>query len=676
MSRPSAGLRRWLSRSLLAALLSAAPAWAAPGSPEARAEDQQLAEWVRRSNDHPQQMLAQLTQHWPDTARADGPREIAWQFARGQMLLAGADFDSADKVAARLIERPGGADRGWLLRGLIEERQSRPVGSLAQRALSGLDKACALDALAKGLPASCDYTATWQALRLRAREEAALGALAAAETTWRQSLALAQAAADPYLTAISHARLAAVLQGLDRLDEMHQSLKAAHVAAGGDSAAAANVRNTEAVIARAQHDLPAARAAMEEALALAERGDQPRLAAQLRTNLVDVLLGQGQTDAAVRTALKALPELQRFKDRFFERTLRHNLALGYIKLHQFDAARRELTRVNELGLDPNELVGGAVEWRELAEAWAEAGRYSEALAAYHAETDLLSRANERRRESALEDLRRKYDTTAKQRDLDLLARDGQLKDQQLANRQLAQQVGLAVGVLLLLSIVLVSVVLVRMRQAHRKLQANQVLLRAQSERDPLTNLSNRRHFLTVMEQLGTQEFHGALLMIDIDHFKNVNDWHGHSAGDLVIVEVGKRITQAVRGSDLVVRWGGEEFLVFAPELATDDLSHLAGRILTGIGAKPVHTDAGELRITASLGFASFPLGSGLKLHWEQAINWADMALYKAKAEGRNRAIGIVGVQAPAAEMLGDILQDFDAACRKGQVQLNTLLGPA
>jgi diguanylate cyclase (GGDEF)-like protein len=172
-------------------------------------------------------------------------------------------------------------------------------------------------------------------------------------------------------------------------------------------------------------------------------------------------------------------------------------------------------------------------------------------------------------------------------------------------------------------------------------------------------------------------FQGALMMIDIDHFKNVNDEHGHAAGDAVIVEVSRRIRAAVRDSDLVVRWGGEEFLVFAPERPGNDLAQMAERVLRSIGGEPIDTPDGPLRITASIGFASFPLGgSTLRLHWEQAVNWADMVLYKAKAEGRNRGVGIAAVEAPNADMLAAILQDFDAASLNGQVKLNVLLGPS
>jgi diguanylate cyclase (GGDEF)-like protein len=216
----------------------------------------------------------------------------------------------------------------------------------------------------------------------------------------------------------------------------------------------------------------------------------------------------------------------------------------------------------------------------------------------------------------------------------------------------------------------------RVRRANQRLKAKQQLLRAQSERDPLTDLANRRHFLAVMERHAQDCFDGALMMVDIDHFKHVNDRNGHAAGDTVICEVARRISDAVRQEDLVVRWGGEEFLVYAPKVGAEPLQQLAERVLLSVGREPVRTEAGALRITVSIGFAHFPLPpTRLPLHWERAVNWADMALYTAKAQGRNRAVGIATVDAADTEALTQIEANFDAACNSQRVTLKHILGP-
>lgn len=677
--------RRWLRWGAgvalaLPLLVAAVPVTA----PDPVTEDTMLANLTRRAFDAPEAMLAELQQRWPTHAGPGQPREAAWLMARGRVLLYAGRPEAAEAVAEQLMARPDGVNRSWLLRALALERAGKAAGPLATRALAGLDKQCPLGDEKRAVSElGCDFRSAWEALRLLQREQYAQGAFAVSEATARRGLALARGGEDKHLAAISLGMLAVSLQAQDKIDAARAELRAAEVEAAGDLVAGARVRNFEGAIERRARDMLGARSAVEGALLLAEQADAPHLAAQLRSNLVDSYMHLGLLKEALAVGQRALPVLQRFGDRYYERSLHHNLAIAHIKLRQFEQARQSLAKVGEFGTDPGDLVLRARELRELADTWAEAGQYKEALAALHAERDLTDRANERNRAAALEELGRKYDSAAKQRDLDLLARDGQLKDQQLANQQLAQQVGLAVGALLVLSLALVGVTLMRMRRAQARLTANQSLLRAQSERDPLTDLSNRRHFLAVMDQRTREHpgegFEGALMMIDIDHFKNINDWHGHAAGDAVIIEVARRIRAAVRDTDLVVRWGGEEFLVFAPALPGEDLAQMADRVLRGIGGTPVETPEGPLRVTTSIGFASFPLGGGsgpaLHLHWEQAVNWADMVLYKAKAEGRNRGVGITAVEAPNADMLAALLQDFDAACINGQVQLRQLPGP-
>jgi diguanylate cyclase (GGDEF)-like protein len=662
-------------------LLAAAAPQAAPAV-DLAAERSLLAGITRRAFDDPDAMLAELERRWP--ADMAPPREAAWLLARGRVLLAAGQTDAADAVAVQLMSREGGTDRSWVLRALIQERLGKPAVALATRALTGLDKQCPAGDDARAVQAlDCDFRSAWEVLRLLHREQYAQGAFIDAEASLRRALALARAGKDRHLAALGHGMLAVVLQAQDHGDAARAEIQTALAEAQGDLVASARVRNYEGVVEHRAGNRDGARDALEAALQLATQAGAPHLTAILQSNQVDAQMRQGLLKEALVTGQRAMPVLQRFRDRLFERGLHHNLALAHIKLRQFDAARQELARVGEFGTDPADLVPRARELRELGDSWSEAGQYKEALAAFHAERELNAKSNERNRASALEELRRKYDSAAKQRDLDLLARDGQLKDQQLENRRLATQLGIAVGVLLLLSSALIGITLLRMRRAQARLTANQRLLRAQSERDPLTDLSNRRHFLAVMDQrareVRSEGFQGALMMIDIDHFKNVNDQHGHAAGDAVIVEVGRRISAAVRDTDLVVRWGGEEFLVFAPERAGNDLAVMAERVLRSIGGEAVATPDGPLRVTASIGFASFPLGgsggSALRLHWEQAVNWADMVLYKAKSEGRNRGVGIAAVEAVDADTLAAILQDFDAACLHGQVQLTVLLGP-
>ena len=219
----------------------------------------------------------------------------------------------------------------------------------------------------------------------------------------------------------------------------------------------------------------------------------------------------------------------------------------------------------------------------------------------------------------------------------------------------------------------------RVRRTRRQLVSSQQALRTQSERDPLTHLANRRHFLSVMQTtraLGGSGFEGALLLVDIDHFKHVNDGHGHAAGDLVLCEVARRLSEAVRRDDLVVRWGGEEFLVLALQVPAEQAEQLAERVVGHIGRRPVVVQGKPVQVTVSVGYARFPLPPHvLPVGWEQAINLADMALYTAKNQGRNRAVGIVAAQAQSAPELRHIEGDFDRAWHEGRVTLKVAPGP-
>jgi diguanylate cyclase (GGDEF)-like protein len=161
-----------------------------------------------------------------------------------------------------------------------------------------------------------------------------------------------------------------------------------------------------------------------------------------------------------------------------------------------------------------------------------------------------------------------------------------------------------------------------------------------SNRDPLTGLSNRRNFemqLTrEIDRVARSGEPALLLMLDIDHFKKVNDTHGHAAGDEVIKAVADAVAQAVRPMDTVARVGGEEFAVVLPNCSTSFGPTVAERIRRNVAATVVQASPVlSLQITVSLGGAFAPqwVRSSPLLWMERA----DRQLYRAKAEGRNRA---------------------------------------
>ncbi|MDV6237175.1 diguanylate cyclase [Leptospira ellisii] len=168
-----------------------------------------------------------------------------------------------------------------------------------------------------------------------------------------------------------------------------------------------------------------------------------------------------------------------------------------------------------------------------------------------------------------------------------------------------------------------------------KLRASMYQVYQLSHTDPLTGITNRRGFLkSTQKSLTTGKRHGkpwSVLMIDIDHFKQVNDRYGHGAGDRILNEVAGALCKSVRKTDFVCRWGGEEFAVFLSGTGQEGAREIADHLRTEIQAR-VRLDDGA-SITISVGVAQ---GRGDDQCIESALGRADQALYQAKAGGRNK----------------------------------------
>ncbi|MEV0900029.1 GGDEF domain-containing protein [Actinoplanes sp. NPDC049802] len=170
-------------------------------------------------------------------------------------------------------------------------------------------------------------------------------------------------------------------------------------------------------------------------------------------------------------------------------------------------------------------------------------------------------------------------------------------------------------------------VLTRFSLAVREQERTQAQLAYQARHDPLTGLANRA---ALTDELERRDGPVAVLYLDLDGFKEVNDTYGHDAGDLVLATVAERLSSAVRATDLVVRLGGDEFVLFCPNLPEAEAIRLAERVLGDV-ARPVPFHGETLDIGVSVGIAAYGPDAG-----HDVLRNADMAMYEAKKQGRGR----------------------------------------
>jgi diguanylate cyclase (GGDEF)-like protein len=170
--------------------------------------------------------------------------------------------------------------------------------------------------------------------------------------------------------------------------------------------------------------------------------------------------------------------------------------------------------------------------------------------------------------------------------------------------------------------------------------------------DPLTGLMNRRAFIAgAQREVARAQRYGSplsLLLLDIDHFKAINDRRGHPSGDAVLTAMGHLLVRSIRTVDIASRWGGEEFLVALPSTDSSGALIVAERMRAAIAEEKVKDTAGELiPVTASVGLAVYEAGEGL----DSLIDRADRAMYAAKSGGRNRVsmVAAAGGAKPAPE---------------------------
>jgi diguanylate cyclase (GGDEF)-like protein len=183
----------------------------------------------------------------------------------------------------------------------------------------------------------------------------------------------------------------------------------------------------------------------------------------------------------------------------------------------------------------------------------------------------------------------------------------------------------------------------QLAEAHTELErrANELemlhaQLREQAERDPLTGVHNRRYLARELERLTHEQMAGrlSLAVLDVDHFKTINDRFGHPAGDQVLIRIASLLSDHLRESDSIIRSGGEEFIILMPRTDANAATACCERIRRAVNTEAWSSVADGLNVTTSLGVATTDDPTDL----EAVIRLADQRLYEAKRNGRDRVV--------------------------------------
>ncbi|MFN7694387.1 MAG: diguanylate cyclase [Burkholderiales bacterium] len=433
--------------------------------------------------------------------------------------------------------------------------------------------------------------------------------------------------------------------------------------------------NSESLVLSYGGDLQGSRQASERALALARKLNDRSALNNLLGNLSDTYLRIGNYSRALEMASEALPLATELEDRGGISLALHNGGIAKIHLKRVAEGEADVRRAIAMDLEQGGTTYAATSFEELGVALEAVGRLEPAMQAFTAYRDLFDKITRTDRNKELGEAQARFDIEQRRREAVLLQQRTALKEEAIRTERLRFGVaglGLAVAAALAVVVLLLAK---RLRHTNSLLAATNKELAAQSERDALTGLGNRRRLAQLLDAKKPEQ--ASLFMIDIDHFKMLNDQFGHAGGDAVLVAVAGRLKGAVREPLGAIRWGGEEFLLVVRDIDADMTEVLAQRLLLEIGGQVVALrDGRSARVTASIGYARVPLeGLEQALDLERAVDLVDALMYQAKSHGRNQAWGLLAAKLPDADAVREALTQLPEAEQDGRLLFRRFAGP-
>ena len=436
-----------------------------------------------------------------------------------------------------------------------------------------------------------------------------------------------------------------------------------------------------------QNLTPAAEQAYQQGLQWSEKLHNKPIMALALNNLGDVRMRQQRYGEATPYFHQARSIAVEVKDKPLQ--IMADFNLGYIAVRQekFADGLAQMTKMVEqaaaIPLPDTEML--LYLW-ELADAYGLAGQHQQEVRYLREHQELSQRIFRKEREEQINALQESFAAAQKAKQIEDLEHQNQLKIAEIEQKKLQQSITLLLGTLVLMALALLYMLYRKVRFTNSQLKKANDQLAFHSLHDPLTGLLNRRSLHEYMQKkIGQPERRQAtvavtdgFILLDIDHFKRINDHYSHAAGDEVLIEIGRRLRELTRQGDMLLRWGGEEFLIVLRGINQSGLSNFANRVLQAIGQTSFTYQQQQIQVTASAGFLLYPFAelSEQALSWEKTLHLADMALYLSKVHGRNRAYGLVALHRPYSELQQQLETDLSVVIDQGDLETSLVLGPA
>jgi len=366
------------------------------------------------------------------------------------------------------------------------------------------------------------------------------------------------------------------------------------------------------------------------ALRLFERLKNPFGAAMAHEAIGRTYSQQGNYESAVKEQVKALEMRMTLEDKKGQTTSLIALARAFISLHSHSKAESALNRALKLATDNKLLQEEQEIYLAFANLYESRGQSTRALKSFQKHIALRDKLYRGKTEQNVREMQARFQVRGKMEELRFQTK---LSGVQLLHAKSERNLWI---VLALITGMLGAVSLILYRQ---KIHANQELDKL-ARRDPLTGLSNRRDITSVIEtEIMRARRCGipfSVLLLDVDHFKEINDRFGHTVGDSLLIWLAHRIRENLRQTDRGARWGGEEFLIFLADTNLTGAAQSAERLQAAMADSPYQSGGQPVNMTVTIGVATFDRERDLSLN--DLVLRADHALYRGKEEGRNRIV--------------------------------------